>query len=185
GINLIYFQRISIKQTSICRDDVSKLDANDISGNKDGSFLFFPPTIPKHLKFFHISSKIIQKDSFSFSLFRIQSVTLALGARRAMSAAAALPALFSSMKLIVELITSKVMIPMKSCQSGGFPCSRTPPLASAMAITAAASMTQDRGFHMNPKNFKTLLSCDHPKPHLRFQGKRRRTEGSGSAQHRC
>jgi len=41
-----------------------------------------------------------------------------------MRAAAALPALFSSMKLIVELMTSKVMIPTKSCQSGGFPCKR-------------------------------------------------------------
>jgi hypothetical protein len=29
--------------------------------------------------------------------------------------------LFSSMKLIVELITRRVMIPTKSCQSGGFP----------------------------------------------------------------
>lgn len=48
--------------------------------------------------------------------------TLAFGARRAMRAAAALPALFSSMKLMVELIISKVMIPTKSCQSGGFPC---------------------------------------------------------------
>lgn len=50
-----------------------------------------------------------------------QHCTLALGARRAMRAAAALPALFSSMKLIVELMMSKVMIPTKSCQSGGFP----------------------------------------------------------------
>lgn len=50
-----------------------------------------------------------------------ESRTLALGARRAMRAAAALPALFSSIKLIVELITSKVIIPTKSCQSGGFP----------------------------------------------------------------
>ena len=47
--------------------------------------------------------------------------TFAFGARRAMSAAAAFPALFSSMKLIVELITSRVIIPTKSCQSGGFP----------------------------------------------------------------
>jgi predicted acylesterase/phospholipase RssA len=47
------------------------------------------------------------------------SNTLALGARRAMRAAAALPALFSSMKLIVELIIRSVIIPTKSCQSGG------------------------------------------------------------------
>ncbi|BAT00424.1 Os07g0191250, partial [Oryza sativa Japonica Group] len=71
-----------------------------------------------------------------------------------MRAAAALPALFSSMKLIVELMMSSVMMPTKSCQSGGFP----PPLARAMAMIAAASMTQDSGFHMNPKNFKNLLS---------------------------
>jgi hypothetical protein len=38
-----------------------------------------------------------------------------------MSAAAALPALFSSMKLIVELMKSSVTIPTKSCQSGGRP----------------------------------------------------------------
>ncbi|BAS85830.1 Os03g0689350, partial [Oryza sativa Japonica Group] len=79
--------------------------------------------------------------------------TLAFGARRAMSAAAALPALFSSMKLIVELISSSVMIPTKSCQSV-----LTPPLANAMAMIAAASMTHDSGFHMNPKNLRNLLS---------------------------
>jgi hypothetical protein len=48
-------------------------------------------------------------------------MTLAFGARWAISAAAALPALFSSMKLIVELMSSSVIIPTKSCQSGGFP----------------------------------------------------------------
>ena len=32
----------------------------------------------------------------------------------------------------------------------------TPPLAKAMAMIAAASMTQERGFHINPKNFKIL-----------------------------
>lgn len=48
--------------------------------------------------------------------------TLAFGASRAIRAAAAFPALFSSMKDIVELITSRVMIPTKSCQSGGRPC---------------------------------------------------------------
>ncbi|CAI0406935.1 unnamed protein product [Linum tenue] len=40
--------------------------------------------------------------------------TLAFGASRAMRAAAALPALFSSMKLIVELIMSSTMMPTKS-----------------------------------------------------------------------
>ncbi|KVH72628.1 hypothetical protein Ccrd_025584 [Cynara cardunculus var. scolymus] len=81
--------------------------------------------------------------------------TLVLGARPAISAAAAFPALFSSMKLIVELITSRQTIPTKSCQSGGFP----PPLASAIAIIAAASMTHDKGFHINPRNLRNLLSC--------------------------
>lgn len=47
--------------------------------------------------------------------------TLVLGARPAIRAAAALPALFSSMKLIVELMTSNTTIPRKSCQSGGLP----------------------------------------------------------------
>jgi hypothetical protein len=47
--------------------------------------------------------------------------TLAFGARRAMREAAAFPALFSSIKLIVELMISKVIIPTKSCQSGAFP----------------------------------------------------------------
>lgn len=37
----------------------------------------------------------------------------------------------------------------------------TPPLARAMDIIAAASMTHDRGFHMNPKNLRSLLSCKH------------------------
>jgi hypothetical protein len=115
--------------------------------------------------------------------------TFALGASRAMRAAAALPALFSSMKLIVELMMSRVIIPTKSCQSGGFPYKKyiknfsqwrlpeyilagisthalkhqelTPPLARAMAMIAAASMTHDSGFHMNPKNFRNLLSCIH------------------------
>ena len=106
-----------------------------------------------------------------------------------MRAAAALPALFSSMKLIVELMMSRVMIPTKSCQSGGFPCKHhekdssnppnpqvptrhelresalTPPLARAMAMMAAASMTQDSGFHMKPRNLRTLLSCKHARPH--------------------
>ncbi|KAG9131730.1 hypothetical protein Leryth_009463, partial [Lithospermum erythrorhizon] len=72
------------------------------------------------------------------------------GARPAIRAAAAFPALFSSMKLIVELITSKQTIPTKSCQSGGLPS----PLANTMAIKAAASMTHESGFHINPRNFK-------------------------------
>jgi hypothetical protein len=38
-----------------------------------------------------------------------------------MRVAVALPALFSSMKLIVEFIMSSVMMPTKSCQPGSFP----------------------------------------------------------------
>ena len=37
--------------------------------------------------------------------------------------------------------------------------SRTFPFESAIAIIAAASITHDKGFHMNPRNFKNLLSC--------------------------
>lgn len=40
--------------------------------------------------------------------------TFAFGANRAMRAAAAFPALFSSIKLMVELIMSKSKIPTKS-----------------------------------------------------------------------
>jgi hypothetical protein len=32
------------------------------------------------------------------------------------------------------------------------------PFAKAMAIIAAASMTQERGFHINPRNLRILLS---------------------------
>ncbi|WVZ11052.1 hypothetical protein V8G54_015582, partial [Vigna mungo] len=80
--------------------------------------------------------------------------TFVLGARPAIKAAAALPALFSSMKLMVELMSSNTTIPRKSCQSGGLP----PPLANAMAMTAAASMTHESGFHIKPKNLRNLLS---------------------------
>jgi hypothetical protein len=102
-----------------------------------------------------------------------------------MRAAAALPALFSSIKLMVELMKRSVMIPTKSCQSGGFPythkkkcltmsqnkqirewnCHKnqnilllTPPFARAIAMIAAASITHDRGFHIKPRNFKNFLS---------------------------
>lgn len=40
----------------------------------------------------------------------------------------------------------------------------TPPLARAMAMIAAASMTQDSGFHMKPRNLRNLLSCGHQNP---------------------
>lgn len=42
----------------------------------------------------------------------------------------------------------------------------TPPFANAMAMIAAASMTHERGFHMNPKNFRILLSCTPRTPNL-------------------
>ena len=32
------------------------------------------------------------------------------------------------------------------------------PCARAMAMIAAASITQDKGFHIKPKNFSTLFS---------------------------
>lgn len=41
--------------------------------------------------------------------------------------------------------------------------SLTPPLARAIAMIAAASITHDKGFHINPKNFKNFLSCTQPK----------------------
>jgi hypothetical protein len=41
-----------------------------------------------------------------------------------------------------------------------------------MAMTAAASMTQDSGFHMNPKNLKILLSCSHTDTHTHPSCKR-------------
>lgn len=124
--------------------------------------------------------------------------TLVLGARPAMRAAAAFPALFSSMKLMVELMIKRTMIPMKSCQSGGLPCVTdheathlstlsntpmhgsfycpdccriniiTPPLANTMAMMAAISMTHDSGFHMNPRNLRSLLSCYYLKSELQL-----------------
>ena len=51
-----------------------------------------------------------------------ENPTLVFGASLAIRAAAAFPALFSSMKEMVELITNKTMIPTKSCQSGGADC---------------------------------------------------------------
>ncbi len=34
------------------------------------------------------------------------------------------------------------------------------PLANTIAINAAASITQDNGFHMKPKNLRNLFSCN-------------------------
>lgn len=36
----------------------------------------------------------------------------------------------------------------------------TPPLARTSAIIAAASITHDKGFHIKPRNFKNLFSCN-------------------------
>jgi len=33
-----------------------------------------------------------------------------------------------------------------------------------MAMIAAASMTQESGFHIKPKNLRNLLSCGHQNP---------------------
>ncbi|ORZ24468.1 hypothetical protein BCR42DRAFT_403016 [Absidia repens] len=77
-------------------------------------------------------------------------LTLHSGARDAMSALTALPAFRSSKNPIVAFASSKRTIPIKSSQSGG----RPPPLETAIATMAAASITQDNGFHMKPRNIK-------------------------------
>jgi hypothetical protein len=41
--NLINLQRITLKEASICRNDISKFDADDVSRDKDGC-LFLSPT---------------------------------------------------------------------------------------------------------------------------------------------
>lgn len=146
----------------------------------------------------------LAKDGYDYNdwEYQLKIHTFVLGAKWAISAAAAFPALFSSMKLIVEFINSRQIIPKKSCQSGPSPWniisnkiimnqndaywklfqmeatkrelmniekqsintrslvhSLTPPLARTIAIIAAASITQDRGFHMKLRNFKSLFSC--------------------------
>uniref|UniRef100_A0A0A9CU50 Uncharacterized protein n=1 Tax=Arundo donax TaxID=35708 RepID=A0A0A9CU50_ARUDO len=60
-----------------------------------------------------IMSPRTKKDASS-SLQVPSRKTLAFGTRRAISAAAAFPALFSSIKLMVELIRSSSVIPTKS-----------------------------------------------------------------------
>jgi hypothetical protein len=129
GKNLIDLQRISLKETRICRYNVSKFNTYDIPWYKDGRLFLSPSAITKHLKNTKYVSWIqncewalqAHETCLENIVNSVKGKTLAFGARRAMSAAAALPALFSSMKLIVELITRRVMIPTKSCQSGGFP----------------------------------------------------------------
>ena len=70
--------------------------------------------------YIHSYSHIL-KDRYNFEA---KKQTLALGANLAINAAAAFPALFSSIKLMVELITRSVIMPKKSCQSGGLSCKR-------------------------------------------------------------
>jgi hypothetical protein len=67
-----------------------------------------------------------------------------------MRAAAALPALFSSMKLIVEFTSSKTRIPRKSSQSGGLPWR----CISHKTVIKAKS-EEDRGKHKQNKQDKT------------------------------
>jgi hypothetical protein len=38
-----------------------------------------------------------------------------------------------------------------------------------MAMIAAASITQDKGFHINPKNFSILLSCKRNENYINYQ----------------
>jgi hypothetical protein len=119
GKNLVDLQRIPLKEACICRYDVSEFNTDNVSWYKNGCIFLGPSTVTKHLKKGKSADSTFLE---GFSKHRGRSrQTLALGARRAMRAAAALPALFSSIKLIVELMTSRVMIPTKSCQSGGFP----------------------------------------------------------------
>lgn len=115
---LINFQWIPFKQTSVSRNDIPKLHTDDVPWHKDCRFLLGPPAISENL--YHGETEISTPSRKTTQRCKQDPVsTLALGARRAMRAAAALPALFSSMKLIVELMMSRVMIPTKSCQSGG------------------------------------------------------------------
>ncbi len=89
----------------------------DISFKENPHFVLF---------FFIHHIKVWPKKSSGFGRWNEEATTeaqtLVFGARWAMRAAAALPALFSSMKLIVEFTRSKTRIPKKSSQSGGKPC---------------------------------------------------------------
>jgi hypothetical protein len=67
-----------------------------------------------------------------------------------MRAAAALPALFSSMKLIVEFTSSKTRIPRKSSQSGGWPWRYI-----SHKTVIKAKNEEDRGKHKQNKQNKT------------------------------
>jgi hypothetical protein len=67
-----------------------------------------------------------------------------------MRAAAALPALFSSMKLIVEFTISKNRIPRKSSQSGGWPWR-----CISHKTVIKAKNEEERGKHKQNKQNKT------------------------------
>lgn len=120
-------------------------------------FAFYNYFVDPYLRFFLYPTKKPLKKITSI-IIKSSYITFVLRARPAMRAAAALPALFSSTKLMVELMNSKHTIPTKSSQSGG----RPPPFAKAIAIRAAASITHDKGFHMKPKNLIMLLFCVLP-----------------------
>jgi len=106
------------------------------------------------------------------------------GARPDVRETAAFSTLFSSMKLMVEVITSDMMIPRKPFKSRGMPYNAvqnyetkqiakilgnkntifigkiqlTSPFAEEIGITGTISITHDKGFHINPQNFRVFLS---------------------------
>ncbi|KAF8093495.1 hypothetical protein N665_0383s0122 [Sinapis alba] len=79
---------VSFKKASICRNDISKLYANYITRYQDRRILILPLSISKNL------------------------------AKRAIRAGEAFPALFSSKKLIIALISKRQTIPTKYSHSG-------------------------------------------------------------------
>mmetsp|Transcript_1812 Transcript_1812/g.6456 ORF Transcript_1812/g.6456 Transcript_1812/m.6456 type:complete len:204 (-) Transcript_1812:23-634(-) len=79
--------------------------------------------------------------------------TIAVGASAAFKAATAFPAECSSTNPTVAFTRSRIMMPRKSSQSGG--PSGQQPFATPIATIAAASITQERGFHINDRNCRT------------------------------
>lgn len=49
GKNLINFQGVSTEESGISRDDIPKLDADDVSWDEDCRFLLAPLATSKHL----------------------------------------------------------------------------------------------------------------------------------------
>jgi hypothetical protein len=77
-----------------------------------------------------------------------------------MRAAAALPALFSSIKLIVEFTSSKTIIPRKSSQSGGMPCrcvSQSEPKCRGQGKTQ--SKNEQSKAEINNANYRFKHTC--------------------------